>query len=175
MSIPIIQTPRLILRGHSIVDFPECTAMWCDPIVTKYTIGEPSPANRTWARMMTYVGHWELLGFGYWAIEEKQSKKFIGELGYADFKRTITPSIDGIPEMGWALASPYHGKGFALEALTAALTWGDEHLNVGRSVCLIHVDNAASIRLAGACGYRKYAETICNGQANLLFERNTLT
>lgn len=171
MNIPVIQTPRLTLRGHRIGDFQECAAMWSDPIVTKYTIGSPSPANRTWGRMMTYVGHWELLGFGYWAIEENISKKFIGELGFADFKRDISPSIEGVPEIGWAFAAHCHGKGYATEALKAALVWGDQNLNTPRTVCLIHGENTASFRLAEKSGYRRYAETIYNEQSNLLYER----
>lgn len=84
--------------------------MWCDPLVLLHTIGTPSTEQQSWMRMLRYVGHWQLMGYSYWAIEEKSSSKFIGEIGFADFKRNLTPSIDGIPEAGWALASHAHGR-----------------------------------------------------------------
>jgi RimJ/RimL family protein N-acetyltransferase len=102
-TAPVIETERLVLRAHSLADYPACVAMWSDPRVTRYTIGEPAPAQRTWMRLLAYRGHWAVLGFGYWAVEEKASRQYIGELGFADFKRDIQPSIEGIPELGWAL------------------------------------------------------------------------
>jgi RimJ/RimL family protein N-acetyltransferase len=73
-AAPIIETERLRLRGHYIADFPDCVAMWSEPEVVRYTIGEPSPPQRTWLRILSYRGHWALLGFGYWAAPEGQRK-----------------------------------------------------------------------------------------------------
>jgi len=75
------------------------------------------------------------------------------KIGFADFKRDITPSIRGLPEMGWVLTSAHHGKGYATEGVRAALAWADEHLRTERTVCLINPDNAASIRVAEKAGY----------------------
>ena len=44
-------------------------------------------------------GLWSLLGFGYWAIEEKAAGGFVGELGFADFKRDIEPSLGRIAQV----------------------------------------------------------------------------
>lgn len=128
--------------------------MWSDPAVTRYTIGEPSPPQRTWLRILGYRGHWALLNYGYWAVEEKSSGRYIGELGFADFKRNLVPSIAGVPELGWALAPAFHGKGYATEALRAALIWGDVHLSQARTVCIIHQDNHASLRVAEKLAYK---------------------
>ncbi|MFZ1017693.1 MAG: GNAT family N-acetyltransferase, partial [Candidatus Cybelea sp.] len=83
------------LRGHRKDDLAACVAMWADPIVTKYISGRPSTVQQTWSRLLTYVGHWNLMGFGYWAIEEKSSGDFVGEAGLADFKRDIAASMKG--------------------------------------------------------------------------------
>jgi len=93
------------------------------------------------------------MGFGYWAVEEKASERFLGEIGFADFKREIVPSIEGVPELGWVLASHAHGKGYATEALNAAIPWGDKNLSASRSVCIIDPENLASLRVAEKCGY----------------------
>src|SRR5690349_16068550 len=111
-KIPIIETERLRLREHRLSDLENSLSMWTDPEIVRYTSGAPSTEQRTWLRMLEYLGHWAMLGYGYWAVAERSSDRYIGELGFADFKRDIDPSIKGIPELGWALASHSHGKGF---------------------------------------------------------------
>jgi RimJ/RimL family protein N-acetyltransferase len=169
---PVIDTERLRLRPHQSDDFADCVAMWSDPGVVRYTIGEPSPPQRTWIRILAYRGHWALLGYGYWAVEEKTSGRYVGELGFADFKRDIVPSIDGMPELGWALAPQFHGKGYATEALRAAVAWGDSHLAQRRTVCIIHRDNHRSFRIAEKLGYKSIFTDTGSGQSNTILARS---
>jgi RimJ/RimL family protein N-acetyltransferase len=120
--------------------------------------------------MLRYAGHWDFLGYGYWAVEEKSSGAFIGELGFADYRRDIT-SIQDVPELGWALVPNAHGKGYATEALVAAVAWGDEYFGPARSVCIIHPDNAPSLRVAEKLGYHEFDRVLFSGQPTILFER----
>ena len=149
----------------------ECVAMWADPIVTRFIGGTPSTAQRTWLRLLAYVGHWSLMGFGYWAIEEKPTGKFVGEVGFADFKRDIAPSMQHVPELGWALSPGVHGKGYATEAVRAVLAWGDSHFRETRTVCMISPENVASIRVAEKCGYKEFERTLLNKEPTLFFAR----
>ena len=173
VEVPILETERLKLRGHRRADFSDCAAMWGDAIVTRYIGGKPFSQEEVWARLLRYVGHWAWLGFGYWAIEEKATREFIGELGFADFKRDIKPSLEGTPELGWVLASRMHGKGYATEAVRAALAWGDEHFGPARTACIIHPENLASIRVAEKCGYREFQRATYKGHETILFERSS--
>jgi RimJ/RimL family protein N-acetyltransferase len=169
--VPVIETIRLKLRGHRLEDFSSCAAMWADPLVTRFIGGKPSTEQQVWMRLMGYVGHWSLMGFGYWAVEEKATGLFVGELGFADFKRDIIPSIKGVPELGWALTPAFHGKGYATEALQGAMGWGDKNLKTHRTACIINPGNLASIRVAAKCGYKQMAQTTYNGEPTLMFER----
>ena len=171
MDIPVIETPRLILRGHRLDDFPDCAAMWADPIVTRHIGGKAFSEEETWARFLRYAGHWLLLDFGYWAIEEKNTGSFVGELGFADYKREIKPSLKGVPELGWALASEAHGKGYATEAVGAALIWGEARFASARTVCIIHPENLASIHVAEKCGYKEFQRTTYKSHATIIFDR----
>jgi RimJ/RimL family protein N-acetyltransferase len=171
MEVPVIETKRLRLRGHRLGDFTDCAAMWADPTVTRHIGGQPFSEEEVWARLLRYAGHWAWMGFGYWAIEEKDTGDFVGELGFADYKRDIEPSLNGVPELGWALSSKMHGKGYATEAVQAAIAWGDAHFGAARTVCLIHPENLASIRVAEKCGYRELQRTTYKSHPTVIFAR----
>ena len=170
-EIPTIETERLRLRGHRVEDFRECAAMWGDAAVTRYIGGRPFTAEEVWARLLRYAGHWTLLDFGFWLIEEKATGNFVGEAGLAEFQREIEPRIQGVPEMGWVLSPPWYGRGYATEAVRAALAWGEQRFGAARTVCLIHPENSASLRVAEKCGFRELVRTTYHGQPTLMFER----
>jgi RimJ/RimL family protein N-acetyltransferase len=170
-GVPVLETARLRLRAHRSEDLPQCAAMWADPEVTRFITGRASTAQQTWMRVLAYAGHWELMGFGYWAIEEKASGDFVGEGGLADFKRDGVPALQGKPELGFALASPFHGKGYATEAMRAALAWADARLPYPGTVCMINPANAASLRVVEKCGYAVFEEGTYNDQPTLYLER----
>jgi RimJ/RimL family protein N-acetyltransferase len=170
-DVPVIETARLRLRAHRADDLAACAAMWADPAVTRYIGGKPATRQETWTKLLRYAGLWSLLGYGYWALEDRPTSGFIGELGFADFMRDMEPSLAGRPEIGWALASHAHGNGYASEAVAAAVAWADAAFGTVRTVCLIGPENVASIRVAEKCGYREFARTEYKGEATILFER----
>jgi RimJ/RimL family protein N-acetyltransferase len=170
-TVPVLRTERLTLRGHRAADIADCYAMWSHPAVTRFIGGKPSTYQQTWMRVLAYAGHWALLGFGYWLIEETATSKFVGEVGLANFKRDIAASMQGVPELGFALSPSAHGKGYATEAVRAALAWGDDHLEAKRTVALITPENAASIRVAEKCGYSIFERSTFAGEPALFLER----
>ncbi len=119
IKVPVLETERLRLRGHRVNDFANCAAMWADPVVVRHTVGKPLTEEESWRRLLGYVGHWAVMGFGFWVAEEKATGRFVGEIGFVDYKRDLRPSLKGVPEIGWVLASHAHGKGFATEAVRA--------------------------------------------------------
>ncbi|HLK63167.1 MAG TPA: GNAT family N-acetyltransferase [Bryobacteraceae bacterium] len=169
-SAPLIETERLRLRGHRVTDFDACLAMWTDPLVVRYIGGRAFTGEEVWTRLLRYVGHWSWVGYGYWAVEDK-SGHFLGDVGFADFKREIEPSIQGIPELGWVLTSGAHGKGYATEAVRAAIGWAAAHCRSDKTVCIIHPDNLASLRVAEKCGFREDVRTTYKGSPTILFSR----
>jgi len=174
MLAPEIKTERLTLRPHRISDFQESLEMWSDPIVTRFIGGVPSTEQQVWSRILNYAGHWALMDFGYWVVEENASRRFIGEIGFANFKREIDARMRDVPELGWAFASRAHGKGFATEAARAVVSWGDERFATARTVCLIDPENHASVRVAEKCGYKEFSRTQFNSRPTLFFERTPL-
>lgn len=175
INIPTLETERLKLRGHRLDDFPHCAAMWADANVCRYIGGKALTEEESWTKFLRYAGHWSLMGFGYWVAEEKATGKFSGEMGFADYKRDIEPSLKGVPEIGWVLASHAQGKGYATEAVRAIVAWGDIHFQSPRTACIIAPENLASIRVAEKCGYRELQRANYKGKETLMFVRKQPT
>ncbi len=148
---PVVLSARLRLRGHRVDDYPTIAALWADPVVIRHIGGRPQTANESWSRLLRYAGHWTLNGYGFWAIEELGTGAYLGEVGFADFHRDMTPALESVPEAGWVLAPDAHGKGYALEAMIAALGWMDARTK--RTQCIIAPENQASRKLAVKLGY----------------------
>jgi RimJ/RimL family protein N-acetyltransferase len=133
--------------------------------------GQPATAEESWRKLLMAAGLWPMLGYGYWAVERIEDGALIGQTGFADFKRGLEPSIDGLPEMGWIFAPHAHGKGYAREAVMAALAWADEALDAPEIPAIIDPGNFPSIRLAERCGFGEREEAIYKGEPTLLLRR----
>ncbi len=168
----MIETERLILRHNRLEDFEQAYSIYSDPDVVRH-IGNGQPGTRqdVWFRLLRFVGHWQLLGYGMFAIIEKSSGRMIGETGMADFKRGLGDDFDPYPEAAWILASDVHGNGYAMEAATAAHRWFEENRGRQRTVCIIDPPNTASIRLAEKLGYQSMGERPFRDSTVMMFER----
>ncbi len=146
--------------------------MWADPRLVEHVTGIPSTREQSWARVLRYAGHWAMLGYGYWVVEEREGGAFLGEVGFADYHRKIDPPLDGVPELGWFLAAHAHGKGYATEAVRAAIAWGQEHFSgIPRIACIIGPENHPSIRVADKCGFTLRTRTTYLASPVLMYER----
>lgn len=145
--------------------------MLADPAVMRHLTGAPLPREDAWRRLLQGPGLWAMLGFGYWTVERREDGAYLGQLGFADFKRDLEPSLVGLPEMGWLFVSAAHGRGYAMEGVTAALAWADEALHAPEIAAIIAPANAPSIRLAERAGFVRAEETLYNGEPTLVFRR----
>ena len=168
----ILTTHRLTLRPHTRDDFLDSYAMWSDPEVIRYIGGKPFTREEVWARLLRYAGHWAMLGFGYWVVRDTQSGRFLGEVGFADYHREIEPSLLRTPEIGWALDPSVHGRGYATEAVRAALAWADAYWPEGETACIVAPENLPSLRVAHKCGYREQLRTIYKGKPTIVLRRS---
>jgi RimJ/RimL family protein N-acetyltransferase len=166
---PVLDTERLVMRAHVREDLADSAAMWGDPEVVRFIGGVPFTEEECWIRLLRHVGSWALCGYGYWVVRERATGRFVGEVGLADLRRAIEPALDA-PEMGWVLAPSAHGKGFATEAVGAALAWSDRALGP-RTTCIIEEGHAASMRVAAKHGYREVARTTYKQSPTVVYVR----
>ena len=147
IEIPQITTERLLLRPFRQDDTDAYAAIMADPEVTRYLgDGKPMARGDAWRQMAMILGHWQLRGFGLWAVEERATGALVGRIG------CLEP--EGWPdfEVGYTLGRGFWGRGYATEGARAALTWARETLGRTRVISLIRPANAGSIRVAQQLG-----------------------
>lgn len=169
-AIPSIETPRLLLRPYTRGHLEAMTAMMNDEAVVRFIGATKMDRSECWRRILSFHGMWALLGFGYWALEEKATGTYVGTVGFADFERDMTPSLGTTPESGWLLVSAAQGKGYGTEAMQAALRWSDEQ-QWPKTTCIIVPENVASIRVAEKLGYREVRRVPWREGQTIVWER----
>ncbi|HYE28271.1 MAG TPA: GNAT family N-acetyltransferase [Allosphingosinicella sp.] len=167
-----IETERLILRPYGVEHFEALHAIASDPAMFLHSERGPMSSDEAWSRLLRHVGHWQVAGYGVFAIEDKKTGRLVGETGLTDFRRGLGSRFDGCPEITWSVAADVQRRGYATEAAEAALRWLDETLEAPRSVCLIHIDNQVSLRLAEKLGYRPFHRQDYKGYPAVLLERD---
>ena len=141
-----LETGRLVLRCFVNDDWRALYEHFSDPECTRYTFRRALTEAASWRAMASMAGHWDLRGYGPYAVEEKATGTVLGTVG------PWYPLEWPEPEIKWALAARHQGKGYASEAVRAVQGMAREHLPDLRLISLIDSRNAASIRLALAVG-----------------------
>ena len=144
-------------------DLDAYAEMSADPQVMQYLgPGKVMTRSEAWRSMALFIGHWQLRGYGHWAVEEKATGRFIGRLGF------LNP--EGWPgfEVGWTLARPAWGKGYATEGGKAALQYAFTHLDQRHVISLIHPDNVRSMKVAERVGERLERKTTIENDIDVL-------
>ena len=144
-----LETDRLKLRMWRESDLDDYAAICADPFVMRYLGGKVFTRDEAWRSMAFFIGHWQLRGYGHWAVEEKSSGRMIGRIGF------LNP--EGWPgfEIGWTLARHAWGKGYATEGARRALQYAFNELDQPHVISLIHPENTPSMKVAERLGEKR--------------------
>ena len=153
-AAPTLETPRLILRGWRPDDFAPYAAMLADAGTARFITarGRACSEEEAWHETIWLIGHWQMLGYGMFVVEERATGAFLGRIG------PLNPPRWPALEIAWSLAPGARGRGYATEAAQAAIGWSFETLKLDRIVSIIHPDNLASRRVAERLGERRTDE-----------------
>jgi RimJ/RimL family protein N-acetyltransferase len=158
-----LETERLTLRMWREDDFEEYARICADAEVMRYLGGKPFTRLEAWRHMAFLVGHWQLLGYGHWAVEEKESGRLIGRMGF------LNPA--GWPgfEVGWTLARECWGRGYASEGARKMLSYAFTEMDREHVISLIHRENKGSIKVAEKMGEKLEGQTEVLGIPVLIY------
>ncbi|MEO6659948.1 MAG: GNAT family N-acetyltransferase [Burkholderiaceae bacterium] len=159
MTVPVphsIINARISLRQFVADDWRALHEHYSDPECTRFAFGRALAEGESWRAMASMVGHWQLRGFGPYAVVEQASAAVVGTVGL------WFPNDWPEPEIKWALLRKAWGKGFAVEAAKAVQSVAIAHF--GRPpISLIGVQNLASIKVAKAVGATLGREILFRG------------
>ena len=161
-TIPTINTQRLTLRGMRAEDFPRFAEIWAMPEVVAQIDGTPWSRSKAWHAFLRNAGHWQITGFGQWAVQRHRAADLSGQVGFFYGRRDLGDDFDELPEAGWVLCPDAQGQGLGMEATRAAHDWFDRVIT-GPLVCMIAQDHARSFKIAEAMGYKLLRDAECNG------------
>jgi RimJ/RimL family protein N-acetyltransferase len=103
MNIPTLETARLKLRAFTLDDWGPYAEMYADESFVRYLSGKPLSKDEAWESMAIILGHWNLLGYGIWALECKATGRLIGRAGLLNLPQW--PDV----EVCWALSPRFWG------------------------------------------------------------------
>ena len=162
-----LETPRLRLRMFCQADTEAYADMLADPEVARYlSHGQPLAPSEAWRHMAMLLGHWQLLGFGPWAVEERASGELVGRIG--PYYPAGWPGL----ELIWTIRRQSWGQGYATEGAHAALACVFGQMRRDRVISLIRPQNTASIRVAEKLGQRLQERMEFYGEEALVYGTN---
>lgn len=148
-----LETERLVLRMFRESDTDAYAEMVGDPEVMRFLGGgQPVPRAEAWRNMAMVLGHWQLRGYGMWAVEEKTTGELAGRVGC--WRPEGWPGL----EVGWTLRRSFWGRGYATEAARASIEYAFKTLDQTRVISLIAPENVNSIRVAERLGEKPEGE-----------------
>jgi RimJ/RimL family protein N-acetyltransferase len=136
-----VETERLRLRHWRASDRKPFAELNSDPRVMEFlpSVIKRSESDAMADRCQALI---EDRGWGFWAVERKDSGEFIGFTGLhvPSAPLPFQPCV----EVGWRLGFLHWGQGFATEAARKALEIGFDHLQLPEIVSFTSVGNVRS-------------------------------
>lgn len=168
---PLLRTDRLELWQPRVGDLQGLVELIA-PEETRRFLGPTEPnAKGQFARLLRHAGSWSLYGYGTFFVRERGSDRLIGSCGMFHSWRGFGQGMDDVPEAGWIIHPDCWGKGYAGEAMRAALAWFDTTHGERRIAAMIEETNAASQKVAKLLGFAECGRQWHEDARLILYER----
>jgi RimJ/RimL family protein N-acetyltransferase len=153
VSEPVLLTERLELWRPQVGDREGLRALIEPREVRRFLGGMEASDNDVFMRLLRNAGSWALYGYGTFMVRERGRDEIVGNCGVFHSWRGFGRGLDDAAEAGWIISKQAWGKGYALEAMQAALEWF-ARVHGGRpTLCMIEQGHRASEAVAAKLGY----------------------
>lgn len=153
-DVPVIVTERLELWLPSASDIQPLINLVMHEETSRFLGADATRADH-FTRIQRNAGCWMLFGYGGFVVRQKGCPDPIGSCGVFHSYRGLGEDFDDMPEAGWIIAADQGGKGYAREAMDAALQWFEVTHGQQPIMCMIEVGNAASFSLAARLSFEE--------------------
>jgi RimJ/RimL family protein N-acetyltransferase len=159
-------TPRLRLRPFALSDVPTVSPWFTDPEIMRYMpTGQDYTLEQVTARVTRYINHQEQHGYSRWMMFDRATGAAVGDAGLL-----YLPATQEV-ELGYRLAKPYWGQGYATEAAQAWLHHAFTVLGLNEVIAFSHPDNVASVRVMQKIGMTYLRDDEMHGMRVVVYHR----
>ena len=150
-TLPIITTPRVVLRWISENDIDGLYDVFSDPQVMRYWSTGPLPDRQAAAKMQREIADGNVKEtMMKWGLALRESDSLIGTTTLFNLNLD-----NGRAEIGYAMGRAYWGRGYMHEALEALVSHAFEVLQMRRLEADVDPRNTASIRTLERLGFQR--------------------
>jgi RimJ/RimL family protein N-acetyltransferase len=150
-TLPIITTPRLVLRWISEDDIDSLYEIFSNPQVMRYWSTVPLPNREAAAELQREIAEGnESEKMFKWGLALRDSYIVIGTTTLFNLNLE-----NGRAELGYAMGHAYWGKGYMNEALKALVSHAFEVMGLRRLEADVDPRNATSIRTLERLGFQR--------------------
>lgn len=160
-AVTILITPNFIIRELSVDDIEDLSIIYKDPSIRAFVYDLKDSLAIEKEKHRAYIKNiYHFYGYGLWGVYLKRTNQLVGRCG-VEYKFV---EDEANYELGYLLAKPYQGLGYAKEFVTAVINYCFMELKLPFLIAVIDIDNIPSIRLAKQVGMIKTGTCIRNNR-----------
>ncbi len=160
----VLQTSRLLLRPAGKPDIEPLHRLWTEPGVRRFLWDdEVIPLDGARAVVLASLETWSSRRYGLWTVAPSAGAALVGFCGFRPAEWAE------VPELLFGLSATHWGRGLALEAARAAVTYALETLHATRIVAATDPPNTASVKVLERLGMRFERQGRLQGLDTLFF------
>ena len=150
-----MRNPRIRLREHVASDLAAFCEWQMDPEVARYLSWLPRSRHQCESALLDAIEQQAAAverGRFFFAVDLLSTGEMIGDVGY-------TKCDPRTADCGWFLLKRFWGHGYASEAVRQLITLAREDDQLERLTASCRLENASSLHVAEACGFRRSGQT----------------
>ena len=142
LAIQPLETARLILRAPAPEDLEAVFELHADPVANRFSASGPMPTREASAELLdSWLAHWKMQGFGYWAIAAREQPAHV--IGFGGVMSRTVGGVTGL-HLYFRFRPQAWGQGLASEMAMSALEVAFQTLHASQVLAVVLPPNTPS-------------------------------